>query len=188
MDHPVRGAGWLGGGARRDGHRGGGDRGTQFHPQPDGVHLRLLFAMAAALAGYNAWAYVYDFPDIAWFDRAPRILEHRPVRCGAGAGAGRRAGRLAASAPGLCRAPGIAHTDSAHTGDAGDRRRLLAASSPIAVIAALILLVDVVVFAKAAITRAPAPTILSEHLNALGGNSCGLADKVLVEIDPMRGC
>ncbi len=147
----------------------------------------LLFAMAAALAGYNAWAYVYDF-DIAWFDRAPRILN---IDLSAAALA------LAVLAAALAAWQhlrqdyvahrGIAHTDSAHTGDAGDRRRLLAASSPIAVIAALILLVDVVVFAKAAITRAPAPTILSEHLNALGGNSCGLADKVLVEIDPNAG-
>lgn len=154
----------------------------------------LLFAMAAALAGYNAWTYVYDF-DIAWFDRAPRVF---------GVDLSVIALVLAVLTAALAawqhlRQDYVAHKGIAHADDqpgdngpddtdaAGDRRRLLAASSPIAVIAALIVLVDVVVFAKAAITRAPAPTVLSEHLNALGGNSCGLADKVLVETDPNEG-
>ena len=123
----------------------------------------LLFAMAA-LAGYNTWAWLPTTPRHRLVLTGPRgFLEHRPVRCGAGAGGGRRAGRLAASAPGPLSRTGASHTDSAHTGDAGDRRRLLAASSPIAVIAALILLVDVVVFAKAAITRAPAHHPVGHH-------------------------
>ncbi|MBD0022243.1 arabinosyltransferase [Gordonia pseudamarae] len=151
----------------------------------------LLFAMAAALAGYNAWSYVYDF-DIAWFDRAPRIL---------GVDLSAIALVLAVLVAALAawqhlrqdyvRHRGITHRDDrsgrSSAQDAGDRRRLLAASTPIAVIAALIVLVNVVVFAKAAITRYPAPSVLSEHLNALGGNKCGLADDVLVETDPNAG-
>ncbi|WP_288812115.1 arabinosyltransferase domain-containing protein [uncultured Gordonia sp.] len=147
----------------------------------------LLFAMAAAMAGYNSWPFLYEY-GISWFDRAPVI-------------AGYQASTLFLILAVLAAAVavwqhlrldyvtnrGLAHADTGPGETRADRRRLFLASSPLAVIAGLLVIVELLLFAKAAVTRYPASTALAENLNALRGNSCGLADDVLVELDPNAG-
>ncbi|MEO9329216.1 arabinosyltransferase domain-containing protein [Gordonia sp. B21] len=147
----------------------------------------LLFAMAAAMAGYNSWSFAYEY-NISWFDRAPVI-------------AGYQASTLFLILAVLAAAiavwqhlrqdyvtnRGLAHGRSAEEATRGDKVRLFLASSPIAVIAGLLVVVEMLLFVKAAVTRYPAPTVLTENLNTLRGNPCGLADEVLVELDPNVG-
>ncbi|MGV6991991.1 MULTISPECIES: arabinosyltransferase domain-containing protein [Gordonia] len=147
----------------------------------------LLFAMAAAMAGYNSWPFAYEY-GISWFDRAPVI---------AGYGASTLFLILAVLAAALAvwqhlrldyvTNRGLAHSDTGPGETRADRRRLFLASSPIAVIAGLLVVVEMLLFVKAAVTRYPAPTVLAENLNTLRGNPCGLADEVLVELDPNTG-
>ncbi|MEZ5212333.1 arabinosyltransferase domain-containing protein [Gordonia sp. (in: high G+C Gram-positive bacteria)] len=144
----------------------------------------LLFGLAAVAAGYNAWPYVYRY-DISWFDQAPTIkgfqlssillvfaviavaialwqtlrLDYVPNR-------------------------GMAHHAAGEADSAADRRRLAVASSPITVIAALMVLATLAFFAKAVVTREPAVTGFSNNVDSLRSSSCGLADKVLAEPDP----
>ncbi|WP_376740534.1 arabinosyltransferase domain-containing protein [Gordonia paraffinivorans] len=147
----------------------------------------LLFAMAAATAGYNSWPFAYEY-GISWFDRAPVI-------------AGYSASTLFLILAVLAAAVavwqhlrqdyvtnrGLAHNRSGEQQTRGDRVRLFLASSPIAVIAGLLVVVEMLLFVKAAVARYPAPTVLTENLNTLRGNPCGLADEVLVELDPNAG-
>ncbi|MBT0567558.1 arabinosyltransferase domain-containing protein [Williamsia sp. CHRR-6] len=143
----------------------------------------LMFALAAAMAGQNAWPWAYDF-GISWFDRAP-VLAGRQVSTMflilavlAGAVAVYLHLRQDFSAN-----RGLVHADNARR----DRRRLVVASSPIALIAALLVLSEVAVFAKAAVVRDDRYTVFSGNIGALGGDTCALADKVLVEPDPNVG-
>ncbi|MGV9670649.1 arabinosyltransferase domain-containing protein [Gordonia sp. NPDC003504] len=144
----------------------------------------LFFALAAAMAGKNAWPFAYEF-GISWFDRAPVV---------AGVGVSTIFLILAVVAAIVAvwqhlRLDYVTNKGLAHGGgdSRSDQRRLFLASSPIAVIAALMVISEVLVFAKAAAVRYPAFTVLGENLNTVRGNSCGLADDVLVEPDPNAG-
>ncbi|WP_116917683.1 arabinosyltransferase domain-containing protein [Williamsia muralis] len=148
----------------------------------------LLFALAAAMAGENAWPFAYNF-GISWFDKAP-VLAGREVSTiflilavVAGAVAVWQHLRLDYVAN-----KGLAHGPDASAAEArSDRRRLFIASSPIALIAGFMVICMLAVFAKAALSRYPAYTVLGANLDALRGNSCAMADAVLVEEDPNRG-
>ncbi|MGW0039604.1 arabinosyltransferase domain-containing protein [Gordonia sp. NPDC003376] len=147
----------------------------------------LLFALAAAMAGKNAWPFAYEY-GISWFDRAP-VLAGIPISTIFLA--------LAVLAVAVAvwqhlrldyvANRGLAHSSSGKADSAADRRRLFLASSPIAVIAGLMVASQLLVFAKAAVVRYPATTVLTENLNTLRGNTCGMADAVLVESDPNTG-
>ncbi|MDL9937655.1 arabinosyltransferase domain-containing protein [Gordonia sp. ABSL1-1] len=147
----------------------------------------LLFALAAATAGYNSWPFVYEY-DISWFDRAPVLAGYEVstlflvLAVIAGAIAVWQHLRLD-----YVTNRGLAHTDDGPGESTADRRRLFVASSPIALVAGLMVVAELLLFAKAAVARHPAPTVLSENLDALRGNSCGLADSVLVEPDANVG-
>ncbi|MFI8772536.1 arabinosyltransferase domain-containing protein [Gordonia sp. NPDC062954] len=147
----------------------------------------LLFALAAATAGYNSWPFAYEY-GISWFDRAP-VLAGRPVSTMflvlavvAAAVAVWQHLRLD-----YVENKGLAHAGEGRDQSRADRRRLFLASSPIAVVAGLMVIAEVLVFAKAAVTRYPATTVLAENIDALRGNSCGMSEKVLVEPDPNSG-
>lgn len=147
----------------------------------------LFFAMAAATAGYNSWPFVYEY-GISWFDRAP-VLAGYEVSTGFLI--------LAVITAGIAvwqhlrldyvQNKGLAHADDGPGQSRADRRRLFLASSPIAVIAGLMVIAELLVFAKAAVSRYPAVTVFSENVDTLRGNSCGMADQVLVESDPNAG-
>ncbi|GAB2666388.1 arabinosyltransferase EmbA [Gordonia jinhuaensis] len=149
----------------------------------------LMFALAAATAGYNAWPWAYNL-GISWFDRAPVI-------------AGKQVSTIFLVLAVLACAVAVwqhlrldytANKGLRHQGDGGsdkestaDRRRLFLASSPIAVIAWLMVVVILALFLKGAAARRPAYTVLSGNLRALTGNTCAMADDVLVETDPNAG-
>ncbi|GAB18781.1 putative arabinosyltransferase [Gordonia effusa NBRC 100432] len=143
----------------------------------------LFFALAAAMAGKNAWPYGYNL-GIAWFDRAPvfagiaisTIFLILAVATGA----------LAAWQH--LRQDYVENRGLAHAAEAkANRRRLALASSPIAAIAAVMVLAEVLVFMKAAVTRYPTFTVFSENVNTLRGKPCALADQVLAEPDANTG-
>lgn len=144
----------------------------------------LLFGLAAVAAGYNAWPYVARY-NISWFNQAPSL-------------AGQQVSSLVlvlaviAVAVALwqtlrldyVRNRGMAHHRAGEPDSVADRLRMGVASSPIAVIAALTVLVTLALFGKAVVTRGEGMTVLSHNVAALGGNSCGMADQVLAEPDP----
>lgn len=147
----------------------------------------LLFALAAAMAGENAWPYGYTY-GISWFDRAP-VLAGFPISTiflvlavATAAIAVWQHLRLDYVAN-----KGLSHVTDGPGETRADRRRLFLASSPIAVIACLLMLAEVAVFAKGALTRYPTTTVFSQNLDTLRGNSCGMANTVLVEPDANRG-
>jgi arabinosyltransferase A len=147
----------------------------------------LMFALAAAMAGDNSWPFAYDF-DISWFDKAP-VLAGREVSTiflvlavVAAAVAVWQHLRLD-----FVKNKGLVHTGTDEKADKADRRRLNIASSPIALIAGFMVICMLAVFAKAALSRYPAYTVLDANLATLTGNTCAMADAVLVEQDPNQG-
>jgi len=159
----------------------------------------LMFALAAATAGKNAWPYFYDV-GIAWFDRAP-VLMGIPMST---------IFLILAVVTGVLAAwqhlrldyvhnKGLEHhdADAAGTGtvaaeakrheEFANRMRLTIAGSPIAIIAGGIVILELALFAKAAVTRYPVATALSTNVGTLRGQPCALADKVLVEPDANAG-
>ncbi|QMT01834.1 arabinosyltransferase domain-containing protein [Gordonia jinghuaiqii] len=143
----------------------------------------LLVACAAAAAGKNAWPWPYNF-GIAWFDKAPVI---------AGMQVSTLLLALAVVALAFAiwqhlRMDFVNETGLAHErGAAPSGWRVGIASAPIAVIALLIVVSEVAVFAKAAVSRSDEFTMLSANLDSVRGNTCAMADSVLVEPDPNRG-
>lgn len=147
----------------------------------------LCFALAAAMAGKNAWPFGYDY-GISWFDRAPVLLGLSVSSIFLG---------LAVLTAGIAvwqhlrldyvQNKGLSHVSGGPGESSADRRRLFLASSPIAVIAAIMVVAQVLVFAKAVVVRRPAFTVATENLNTLRGHSCGMADAVLAEPDPNAG-
>lgn len=147
----------------------------------------LFFALAAAMAGKNAWPFAYEY-GISWFDRAPVLLGFQVSSIFLG---------LAVLTAGLAvwqhlrldyvENRGLSHTTDGPGETAADRRRLFLASSPIAVIAAIMVVAQVLVFTKAVVVRRPAFTVAAENLNTLRGKPCGMADAVLAEPDPNAG-
>ncbi|WP_210756664.1 arabinosyltransferase domain-containing protein [Gordonia paraffinivorans] len=143
----------------------------------------LLVACAAAAAGKNAWPWPYNF-GIAWFDKAPVV-------------AGMQASTilLALAVVALVfavwqhlRMDYVSETGLSHAeGAAPAGWRVGIASAPIAVIAVIIVVCELAVFAKAAISRADTFTVLSSNLKSLRGDTCAMADAVLVEPDPNKG-
>lgn len=144
----------------------------------------LLFGLAAVAAGYNAWPYVYRY-GISWFDQAPSVKGYQVSSI-------LLVFAVIAVAVALWQTlrldyvsnKGMAHHAEGEADSTADRRRLAIASSPITVIAALMVLATLGFYAKAVVAREPAPTAFSGNVDSLRSGSCGLADKVLAEPDP----
>lgn len=149
----------------------------------------LFFALAAAMAGKNAWPYAFNY-GIAWFDRSPVL---------AGIQVSTIFLVLAVATAALAawqhlRQDYVANRGLAHDNPAdasattsADRRRLALASSPIAIVAAIMVLAEILFFTKAAVTRYPTFTVFSQNINTLRGKPCALADQVLVEPNTNAG-
>ncbi|MEP9395584.1 MULTISPECIES: arabinosyltransferase domain-containing protein [Gordonia] len=143
----------------------------------------LMFVCAVSVAGQNAWGWAYDF-GIAWFDKAP-VLAGRPLS----------SVFLVLTVLSLAVAvwfhlrididaeKGRVRTDSASAG--GWRTGL--ASAPMVVIVSVVVLAELVLFAKAAADRSDTYTTFGANVAAVTGNPCGMADKVLVEPDANAG-
>lgn len=139
----------------------------------------LLFLLAWATSGYNSWFYVGSY-GVPWFDIQPVIASH-PVTTMF----------LAASiATGLLAAWQHFRLDYAgHTEVANTRRNRVLASTPLLVVAIIMVVLEVGSMAKGAAGRYPVYTTTKANLAALksGGSSCAMADDVLTEPDTTAG-
>lgn len=141
----------------------------------------LLFLLAWATSGVNGWFYVGNY-GVPWFDIAP-VIAGRPVTTMF----------LAASiGTGLLAAWQHFRLDYAgHTEVADTRRNRILASTPLLVVATLMVLLEVGSMAKGAAGRYPVYTTAKANLaalqSALSPTSCAMADDVLAEPDPNAG-
>jgi arabinosyltransferase A len=163
---------------------------TAFTLATVGLHSRrnlslyitaLLFVLAWATSGINGWFYVGNY-GVPWRDIQPVIASH-PVT----------SMFLAASvATGLLAAWQHFRLDYAgHTEVKSTRRNRILASTPLLVVATIMVLVEVGSMAKAAAARYPVYTTAKANIDALrsglSATSCAMADDVLAEPDPNAG-
>jgi arabinosyltransferase A len=141
----------------------------------------LLFVLAWATSGINGWFYVGNY-GVPWFDKQP-VLAGQPVTSMFLALAilgGVLTGWL------HFRMDYAGHTEVANT-----RRNRVLASTPLLVVATLMVLLEVGSMVKGAAARYPAYTTAKADVDAiasgLGSSSCAMADAVLVEPDPNAG-
>ena len=147
----------------------------------------LLFLLAFAMAGTNAWPYGYQF-GIPWIDRAPSVA-------GVQVSTAFLALAVVAVAFTLWQHlrsdyvpnAGLSHHGAGEPDTAADKRRLGIASAPITLVALITVLVTLGFYVRAAAIRPPAMTVFSNNVKALGGDSCGMADEILAEPDPAAG-
>ncbi|GEE00315.1 putative arabinosyltransferase A [Gordonia spumicola] len=136
----------------------------------------LMLACAGATAGSNAWGWGYDF-GISWSDKIP-ALKGIPVPT---LFLGLTAVAFLAAIWCHVRPP------SAEEIDHDTRRRTIARSTPLLVLVVAVLLAEGALFARAAVNRSDSYSTLSSNLHALRGDTCGMADDVLVEPDSNAG-
>ena len=141
----------------------------------------LLFVLAWATAGINGWFYVGNY-GVPWFDKQP-VLAGQPVTS---------MFLVLAIASGLL--AGWLHFRMDYTGHvevANTRRNRVLASSPLLVVATLLVLLEVGSMVKGAAFRYPAYTTAKANVAAissgLSATSCAMADDVLVEPDVNAG-
>ncbi|GEE00422.1 putative arabinosyltransferase A [Gordonia spumicola] len=147
----------------------------------------LLFALAAAAAGKNAWPYAYRY-GIVWFDMPPafRDIQASSVLLFLAVVAVAVALWLHLRSDYVTNR-GLAHHEAGEPDSPADKRRLALASSPLVVIATLMVLATLAAFGKAVVTRPPAMTVFSNNVASLSGGTCAMADKVLAEPDANAG-
>jgi len=141
----------------------------------------LLFVLAWATSGINGWFYVGNY-GVPWFDKQPVIASH-PVTS---------MFLVLAIATGLL--AGWLHFRMDYTGhtQVGDNRRnRILASTPLLVVAVIMVVLEVASMAKAAAQRYPVYTTAKANVEALASGlskaSCAMADDVLVEPDTNAG-
>ena len=141
----------------------------------------LLFILAWATSGLNAWFYVGNY-GVPWFDKQP-VIAGVPVTF---------IFLVLAIVTGLLagwlhfRMDYAGHTQVANTG----RNRALA-STPLLVVAVIMVVLEVGSMAKGAVERYPVYTTAKANVQALASGlsntSCAMADDVLVEPDTNTG-
>lgn len=137
----------------------------------------LLFVLAWATSGINGWFYTGNY-GVPWFDKQPVIVGYPvttiflvlAIACGL------LAGWL------HFRMDYAGHTEVADTG----RNRALA-STPLLVVAVIMVVLELGSMLKATAGRYPIYTTGSANINALRGSGCAMADDVLVEADTNAG-
>ncbi len=141
----------------------------------------LLFILAWSTSGINAWFYVGNY-GVPWFDKQP-VIAGVPVTfifLVLAIGTGLLAGWL------HFRMDYTGHTEVANTG----RNRALA-STPLLVVAVIMVVLEVGSMAKGAAQRYPVYTTAKANAQALASGlssaSCAMADDVLVEPDTNAG-
>ncbi|QQW33382.1 arabinosyltransferase domain-containing protein [Mycobacterium marinum] len=141
----------------------------------------LLFVLAWATSGINGWFYVGNY-GVPWYDIQPVIASH-PVTS---------MFLTLSILTGLLAAWYHFRMDYAgHTEVKDNRRNRVLASTPLLVVAVIMVLGEVGSMAKAAVFRYPLYTTGKANLAALTSglspNSCAMADDVLAEPDPNAG-
>lgn len=141
----------------------------------------LLFVLAWATSGINGWFYVANY-GVPWFDKQPVIVGYpvTTIFLVLAIAGGILAGWL------HFRIDYAGHTEVADTG----RNRALA-STPLLVVATIMVVLELGSMVKATVGRYPVYTIGSANAAALrsglSGSSCAMADHVLVEADTNAG-
>ena len=141
----------------------------------------LLFVLAWATSAINGWFYVGNY-GAPWFDKQP-VIAGLPVT-GMFLGLAVITGLLA----------GWLHFRLDYTGHvevANTRRNRVLASTPLLVVATIMVVLEVASMTKGAAARYPAYTTAKANASALASglasDSCGMADDVLVEPDANAG-
>ena len=141
----------------------------------------LLFVLAWATSGINAWFYVGNY-GVPWFDKQP-VIARFPVTF---------IFLILTMATGLL--AGWLHFRldyTGHTQVANTRRNRVLASTPLLVVAVIMVLLEVGSMAKGAAQRYPVYTTGKANIAALASgmsnSSCAMADDVLVEADTNAG-
>lgn len=163
---------------------------TAFTLSRVGLHSRrnlalyvtaLLFVLAWATSGINGWFYVANY-GVPWFDKQP-VIAGIPVTgmfLGLAIVSGILAGWL------HFRMDYAGHTEVANT-----KRNRVLASTPLLIVATIMVVLEVASMAKGAVFRYPAYTTAKANASALASglssSSCAMADDVLVEPDPNAG-
>lgn len=128
----------------------------------------VLFMTALAFTGSNGWWYVSSY-GIPWFDKPPMIL-----------GKGFSTAFLGLTVLALLYA-GWQHLRAPYRASAKSSRFGVSA---LTVMAAFVVLFELLSFVKGIVAQYPAYSVARSNLNALAGNTCSLANDVLVEQDP----
>ena len=141
----------------------------------------LLFVLAWATSGINGWFYVGNY-GVPWFDIQPVIASH-PVTS---------MFLTLSILTGLLAAWYHFRMDYAgHTEVKDNRRNRVLASTPLLVVATIMVVGEVASLAKGAVVRYPLYTTGKANLAAitsgLSPTSCAMADDVLTEPDPNLG-
>jgi arabinosyltransferase C len=132
----------------------------------------VLFLLAITFTGSNGWWYVSSY-GVPWWDKAPLI-----------AGKGVSTMFLGLSGVALIVAVWLHYREPyLRTRACGPTRFGRFASAPLTIAAAVLVLFEVASLAKAAVTQYPAYSIAKSNLDSLSGNTCALANEVLVETD-----
>ncbi len=141
----------------------------------------LLFVLAWATSGINGWFYIGNY-GVPWWDRQP-VLAGRPVTS---------MFLALAIATGLL--AGWLHFRMDYTGHkevANTRRNRVLASTPLLVVATIMVVLEVGSMAKGAVQRYPVYTTgkadAAALTSGLSDTSCAMADDVLVEADTNAG-
>ncbi|GAA4402385.1 arabinosyltransferase domain-containing protein [Tsukamurella soli] len=160
----------------------------------------ILFALAAAFAGYNNWIWPYAW-GVPWFDRRPQLhaITFSNVLLVLAGVAGiiaawqhfridfqqRGHGGLADEAVVDADDTELSHrsADDRRLARRG-RRRLQLASLPLTVVLGLLVVGEALIFVKAGVSSRASFSVMDSNLAAVTGDRCGMASKVLVETDP----
>ncbi|MBV8180252.1 MAG: arabinosyltransferase domain-containing protein, partial [Mycobacterium sp.] len=141
----------------------------------------LLFVLAWATSGINGWFYVGNY-GVPWYD-IPPVIASQPVTT---------MFLTLSIITGLLAGWYHFRMDYAgHTEVKDNRRNRVLASTPLLVVATIMVLGEVGSLAKAAVVRYPLYTTAKANLAALSSglspSSCAMADDVLTEPDPNAG-
>jgi arabinosyltransferase A len=141
----------------------------------------LLFVLAWATSGINGWFYVGNY-GVPWFDKQPVIASH-PVTT---------MFLVLAIATGLLAGWLHFRLDYAgHTEVKDNRRNRILASTPLLIVATIMVVLEVSSMLKGAAARYPVYTAAKANVDALASGlsntSCAMADDVLVEPDANAG-
>ncbi|WP_079665287.1 arabinosyltransferase domain-containing protein, partial [Mycobacteroides abscessus] len=138
----------------------------------------LLFILAWSTSGINGWFYVGNY-GVPWFDKQPLLFGH-PVTT-----------IFLALSIITALIAGWLHFRldyAGHTEVENTRRNRLLASTPLMIVAAIMVILEVTSMAKAVAVRGDAYTIGGANIEVLtGGTICAMADAVLVEPDTNEG-
>lgn len=134
----------------------------------------LMLACAGGTAGANAWGWSFDL-GISWSDKIPGL-------------AGQPLPTIILILTGVCFLAAIwCHVRPPRPVPERTGWRAATRSAPMLIIVVALLLAEFALFARAAVDRSDTYTHLSSDLQSLTGDTCGMADDVLVEPDSNGG-